>query len=550
MKFRVLFTAVAFLALSTLAFGQAYINFNYYNCPDEAAMSSYPCFAGTPIPNGSSQLEIYEYPATFLGYNGFFNGDGDPVYCGPGYFAGMPPITWFVGRTVYCAFWSPTTTHMGGPCGQNGHWAVRDSCRYTTYNHPWTTVLYDNAVETTRDWWFCECFSCSTCVEQPLENDDLGDLGVTPMPPLPSPECPNVGPQGVPYPTGPHAVGPCHAVPSMAWLGYNVNAEAIPKIQDLDQFDDGVVFVGPFPWDACTMEQVIVTVSGAFTSPVFLSGWKDGNVDGDFADLLCGWPPRANEWIIQDAPIPAPGVYAFSFLDPGCSTDQIDPYDGVFRFRLSRAPMGAGWWMGGHDELGEVEDYYVEGLQLPVELTAAPTVTAGDRTLTLSFNVSDETDVNTYEIWRDGVKVTDITKANGSYSYADKNLINNRLYNYTIVAVGLNERVELSFDGKTVWSGSPSYLNATVTEYALHQNYPNPFNPSTEIIYDVLQTGVVTLKVFNVMGQEVATLVNGTVETGRHAATFNATGLTSGLYFYTITIGDQFSATKKMLLVQ
>ena len=73
--------------------------------------------------------------------------------------------------------------------------------------------------------------------------------------------------------------------------------------------------------------------------------------------------------------------------------------------------------------------------------------------------------------------------------------------------------------------------------------------PSASIFYDVLEATHVTLKVYNVMGQEVSTLVNSTMESGRHAVTFDATGLTSGLYFYTVSMGD-FTATKKMLLVQ
>ena len=97
----------------------------------------------------------------------------------------------------------------------------------------------------------------------------------------------------------------------------------------------------------------------------------------------------------------------------------------------------------------------------------------------------------------------------------------------------------------------PSFLSDAIVidEYALHQNYPNPFNPTTSIIYDVKDEGMVTLKVYNVMGQEVATLVNAERGNGRYAVSFDATGLSSGLYFYTVKVNN-FSATKKMLLVQ
>jgi len=86
-------------------------------------------------------------------------------------------------------------------------------------------------------------------------------------------------------------------------------------------------------------------------------------------------------------------------------------------------------------------------------------------------------------------------------------------------------------------------------QYSLSQNYPNPFNPTTQIAYTIPRSSVVQLKVFNVLGQEVATLVNGTMVAGTHVVTFNPTGLASGVYFYRITAGD-FASVKKMLLLK
>jgi hypothetical protein len=524
MKFRVLFI-VALLALSTFAFAQPKsVSWDYpgdWECSLTRPLTggSQTCFTGTPFPDGTP-LNIYVNGT--LTFTWLMNGN---FVCAPGYFS-----------TIYYDINGGTTVYL------------QASYNYCTYTSRSFSITTDETFFMYEQDWTCEC-------NPPQEQFDFGDLGWTHQPPLVSEECPNNGPAGVPYPNPSILIEGCH-------LGQGISAEPGPRIENLDTFDDGVVFIpgtGPSApmWDACMIQCVDVTVVGGGT--MFLSAWKDGNMDGDFADVLClTTPVPAPEWIIQDVPVECPGVYRFCFKDPGCPVG-AQGYDGVFRFILCNHPVGSFGWQEMTSGYGEIEDYYQlygdPGHQLPVELTAAPTVTVGDRQLTLSFNVSDETDVNTYEIWRDGTKVTELTKTNGSYSYVDKNLSNNRLYNYTIVAVSLDEqRKELSYgDGEnhqTVWSGTPSYLSATVTEYALHQNYPNPFNPTTEIVYDVVETGVVTLKVFNVMGQEVATLVNGTVETGRHAATFDATGLTSGLYFYTITIGDKFSATKKMLLVQ
>lgn len=86
-------------------------------------------------------------------------------------------------------------------------------------------------------------------------------------------------------------------------------------------------------------------------------------------------------------------------------------------------------------------------------------------------------------------------------------------------------------------------------EFRLEQNFPNPFNPSTLISYSLPISGVVTLKVYDVIGREVAELVNDHQEAGKYILPFNANNLSSGVYFYKIRAGD-FSATKKMNLVK
>jgi hypothetical protein len=85
--------------------------------------------------------------------------------------------------------------------------------------------------------------------------------------------------------------------------------------------------------------------------------------------------------------------------------------------------------------------------------------------------------------------------------------------------------------------------------YSLEQNYPNPFNPSTTIQYSIPQSGLVTLKVFNVLGKEVATLANGQNDAGNHKVEFDASALNSGVYFYKIESGS-FVETKKMILLK
>jgi hypothetical protein len=85
--------------------------------------------------------------------------------------------------------------------------------------------------------------------------------------------------------------------------------------------------------------------------------------------------------------------------------------------------------------------------------------------------------------------------------------------------------------------------------WALGLNYPNPFNPITEIRYSVPRSEPMTLKVYNVMGQEVATLANGIQNPGMHIATFDGSKLASGVYVYRLE-APGFTASQKMLLMK
>jgi hypothetical protein len=99
------------------------------------------------------------------------------------------------------------------------------------------------------------------------------------------------------------------------------------------------------------------------------------------------------------------------------------------------------------------------------------------------------------------------------------------------------------------WPNDVEELPGIATSYALEQNYPNPFNPSTRIEFSVPVTSFVTLTVFNVLGQEVATLVSETLPAGNHRVVFDAAGLPSGAYIYKVTAGD-FVSTRKMVLLK
>lgn len=102
----------------------------------------------------------------------------------------------------------------------------------------------------------------------------------------------------------------------------------------------------------------------------------------------------------------------------------------------------------------------------------------------------------------------------------------------------------------TVVTGNVTHNNNTVPqEYILHQNYPNPFNPTTKISFELPKAGNVRLVVYDLLGREVASLLNDYKSAGRYSVEFNASNFASGVYLYRLEAGD-FKATKKMLLVK
>ena len=85
-------------------------------------------------------------------------------------------------------------------------------------------------------------------------------------------------------------------------------------------------------------------------------------------------------------------------------------------------------------------------------------------------------------------------------------------------------------------------------DFELKQNYPNPFNPSTVITFSIPKESYVTLRIFNILGQTVKTLVNQNERVGIYTINFNAHGLSSGVYFYSIKAGDYYQVKKMLLL--
>jgi hypothetical protein len=175
---------------------------------------------------------------------------------------------------------------------------------------------------------------------------------------------------------------------------------------------------------------------------------------------------------------------------------------------------------------------------------------AGNNRVTLNWTTASETNNAAFEIMRDDVKVAEIASQGNSatghhYSWTDETVLNDITFYYKLVARDIEgNREEIATASATPRAGA-----GVVTEYALRNNYPNPFNPTTTISFDLVEAGFTSLKVYNIQGQEVSTLVNGNMTSGSHSVLFDAAGLPSGMYLYRLNVNG-YSAEQKMLLLK
>jgi len=112
-------------------------------------------------------------------------------------------------------------------------------------------------------------------------------------------------------------------------------------------------------------------------------------------------------------------------------------------------------------------------------------------------------------------------------------------------SVGMNGTILFTSNGGI----SPVEETELPFRFQLFQNYPNPFNPSTNIKFSIAKQDIVSLKVYDVLGREIATLVNEEKPAGEYIVKFNTNEITGGVYFYRLKI-KEFINTKKMLLIK
>ena len=190
---------------------------------------------------------------------------------------------------------------------------------------------------------------------------------------------------------------------------------------------------------------------------------------------------------------------------------------------------------------------------IPVELTSF-TADALQGTVKLSWTTSTETNNKGFEVQRSQagdqntkwrmigfVEGNGTTTKPGAYTFFDKNVITGS-YSYRLR--------QIDFDGSYEYSNEIEItVDLTPKEYALYQNYPNPFNPSTKIQYAVPGKQLVTIKVYDLLGKYLATIVNEEKQPGAYSVDFNGSSLATGIYLYKIQAGN-YVQIKKMILVK
>lgn len=218
--------------------------------------------------------------------------------------------------------------------------------------------------------------------------------------------------------------------------------------------------------------------------------------------------------------------------------------------------MGIGMWALGYDgarpELwNEIQRRYY--FVVPVELTSF-TASNVSNNIILNWQTTTETNNLGFYVERSEASLSDNNWI--QISFIEGNGTSTLINNYSFIDdVTFLPASKVKYRLKQVdYDGSFNYSNEIEIEilphnFSLSQNFPNPFNPSTEIRYQIAEAGRVTLKVFDVLGNEIKTLVEELKEPGSYFVDFNGNNFPSGIYYYRLQTGS-YSETKKMILLK
>lgn len=289
-------------------------------------------------------------------------------------------------------------------------------------------------------------------------------------------------------------------------------------------------------WAAGEYGQILRTDNGGLTWQPQSSSTSQQLRDIDFIDENNGWAVGLNGAIVHTTN----GGTNWFAQSPGISNN-------LFGLSMFNNTIG---WVAGDQGIVLFTDNGGGGIT-PVELTSF-VADYFDGAVNLSWATATELNNSGFNVERkteDGEwnKITFI-QGNGTttetkyYSYSD--ILNDNLSTKLLYRLK-----QVDFDGSVHYSNEIAIDISIPTKFTLKQNYPNPFNPITIINYQLSSKSSVTLKVFDILGNEVETLVQEEKDAGYYQVSFDASSLSSGIYFYMLK-ADNFVQTRKMILLK
>ncbi|MEO8665598.1 MAG: T9SS type A sorting domain-containing protein [Ignavibacteria bacterium] len=302
-------------------------------------------------------------------------------------------------------------------------------------------------------------------------------------------------------------------------------------------------------------EKIIACYSGYNIVPPFADKhiWKTSNGGANWTDISVTLPNVPVHSVIHD-PIELLTLYAGTETGIYRSTDEGTTWS-TFTFGMpSYVPVDE---LVLQKESGILMAFthgrsvFATDVPLPVELASFSSEVSANN-VKLNWTTSNEFNNSGFGIerklsdqseWKNLSFVPGFGTSNGlnQYSYLDRNL-NTGKYDYRLKQIDYNGNYQYyGLDNEAV-IGTP-------LQFYLSQNYPNPFNPSTKISYEVPADGIISVKVFDIIGKEILTLVNEFKPAGYYTEIFNGSNFPSGVYFYKVVAGE-FVGVKKMIMVK
>ncbi len=324
--------------------------------------------------------------------------------------------------------------------------------------------------------------------------------------------------------------------PELGWMNFDISS--IPGNATILSVDfNGYVNAANWPfWSATPMSTVNPVTDNAAAIFNQVSNNIDQGIAYIYSDESSSFPTGWHSYPMGTSVVPdmqnalGQGWFAIGIYDRDVSTTYYINFDG---------------WNEPNPPYLVVNYQYIT----PVELKSF-TAASADGNVTLNWATATETNNRGFEIERKSVngdyrKIGFLagfgsTTEPKSYSWSDNNLKSGN-YIYRLK--------QLDFNGNFSYSKEVNVSVTSPIQYALEQNYPNPFNPNTIIKYSVPEDGLVKLKVYNLLGEEIITLVNSAQKAGRYEVVFDASKFASGVYYYRMET-QKYTSIKKMILIK